>query len=317
MSQVCIVTHGDLDGMVSAILVLTAIDSGAAIQISNARHLATHLERLASRPVVPAKVLITDIPLAEEQASRVAQAVAHLTELGAEVHIYDHHIGWDNTLEAKDIQKRCMAFCVESGRTTAAAVIWRELLPGDRKSQRWLQLLAERDRSTDREIVRDFRTLAALMQRQHWHHTETVLKALAAGAELSREHAALATWYQQTQAKTERQIASQAEVITSEHGTRIGWIDLRTHRGHLHVSPHIIEKFGVDLVASVIFNGLLVGGKGIDRGIDLQPLHGQHTHAGIKMTIAGHRSPVRIDPANGKMDDDFVNAAKEFLLASV
>ena len=48
-----------------------------------------------------------------------------------------------------------------------------------------------------------------------------------------------------------------------------------------------------------------------------EPLHGHHTHAGIEMTIAGHRSPVRIDPANGKMDDDFVNAAKEFLLASV
>ena len=317
MPQVCIVTHGDLDGMVSAILVLSAINTEATVQISNTTHLAKHLEGLANQPVAPAKVFITDIPLAEDQGSHVAQAIAHLAERGADVHIYDHHVGWDNTPPAEDIRKRCATFCVKTGRTTAAAVIWRKLLPGDRKSQRWLRLLAERGRSADPEIARNFRILAALMQRQHWPHTEAVLRSLATGKELSREHVALAAWYEQTQVKTERHVASQADVITSEHGTRIGWIDLRTHRGHLHVAPHIIEMFGVDLVASVIFNGILVGGEGIDRGIDLQPLHGQHTHAGIEMTIAGHRSPIRIDPANGQMDESFVNAAREFLLANV
>jgi len=317
MPQVCVVTHGDPDGMVSAILVLTAIDTEATIQISNATHLATHLERLANRPKAPAKVFITDIPLAADRGSQVAQTVGHLTECGTEVHIYDHHVGWDNTPAAEDIQKRCAAFCVESGRTTAAAVIWRELLSGDRQSQRWLKLLAERDRSADPAIARDFGILAALMQRQHWHHTETVLKAMAAGEELSQEHVALASWHQQTQAKKERVAASRAEVITSEHGTRIGWVDLRTHRGPLHVAPHIIELFGVDLVASVIFNRILVGGDGIDRGVDLQPLHGHHTHAGVEMTIAGHRSPIRIDPTNGQVDEKFINAAREFLLVNV
>ena len=239
MPQVCIVTHGDLDGMVSAILVLNAIDTGAAIQISNATHLAKHLEGLAIQPVAPAKVFITDIPLAEDQGSQVAQAVAHLTERGAEVHIYDHHLGWDNTPAVEDIQKRCATFCVETGRTTAAAVLWRKLLLGDRKSQRWLKLLADRDRSAAPEIARDFRILAALMQRQHWHHTETVLKLLATGEELSQEHVALATWYQQTQAKTERQVASQADVITSEHGTRICFARPREDHAQTNVYPRM------------------------------------------------------------------------------
>ena len=83
------------------------------------------------------------------------------------------------------------------------------------------------------------------------------------------------------------------------------------------MAPHVIEMLGVDLVASIISNGILVGGEGIDQGIDLQPLHGRHTYAGIKMTIAGHRSPIRIDPASGKMDENFVEAVREFLLANV
>ena len=309
-SPVVILTHGDLDGMVCGILLLRAISQDATIRITNGEKLANGLGALVDLPEPPQDVFITDVPLVSRARAGVMDIVATLSERGCRIHVYDHHRGW----EAGQPRGSFATFIVDVHKTTAAAIVWRELLRGDKPSQRWLQMLSEKDTSKDVEIVRDFGLLAALMQPMHWGHTDAALRALASGTELSTDQASLSRWYFGVHVPKEREIASNAEILTTTHGRKLAWIDLRACREHFNVSRHAVEMHGADVVATVIRGALLLGGKSIDQGLDLTFLHGQHALGGETVTIAGHKSPVRISPEGGKATDSFVEAVRQFIL---
>jgi len=309
-SPIAILTHGDLDGMVCGILLLRAVSQDASIRITNGEKLANELGALADLPEPPQDVFITDIPLVSHAQASVLAIVAALKKRGSRTHVYDHHHGW----EAAQPRSSFATFIVDVRKTTAAAIVWRELLRGDKPSQRWLQLLSEKDQSKDVEIVRDFGLLAALMQPMHWGHTDAALRALASGAELSANEASLSRWYFEIHVPREREIASNAEILTSTHGRKLAWIDLRAYREHFNVSRHAVEMHGVDVVATVIQGAVLLGGQSIDHGIDLTFLHGKHALGTGTITVAGHKSPVRISPQDGKATDPFVAAVRQFIL---
>lgn len=185
-SPIAILTHGDLDGMVCGILLLRAVSQDASVRIINGEKLANELRALAGLPEPAQDVFITDIPLVSHADSVVMELAADLKQRGCRIHVYDHHRGWD--AQPRDL---FAAFVVDVSKTTAAAIVWRELLRGDTTSQRWLRLLSEKDRSDDPQIVEHFGLLVALMQPSHWKHTETVIRALASGAKLSADQKAL------------------------------------------------------------------------------------------------------------------------------
>lgn len=312
-SEVAILTHGDLDGMVCGILLLRAISQEAFIRIANGEKLASKLRTLASLSQPPQDIFITDIPLLPGANADVIGLVAAVKQHGCRVHVYDHHHGWDAVQDTGQFA----TFTVDVRKTTAAAIVWRELLRGDRSSQRWLQLLSEKDQSRDPDIVRDFGLLAALMQPMHWKHTEAILRNLASGAKLSPEHEALARWYFDTHVSREREIASKAEVLMTAQGRRLAWIDLRAYREHFHVSRRAAEAYAADVVATVLHGAVLLGGRSIDQGADLTFLHGQHALRTGKIKIAGHKSPVRISPDGCDMTDSLVGAIRQFILDSI
>ena len=63
-----------------------------------------------------------------------------------------------------------------------------------------------------------------------------------------------------------------------------------------------------------IRGAILLGGRSIDRGVDLTFLHGRHEVGGIHVTIAGHKSPVRIEPVDRAPGDDFIRATRQLIL---
>ena len=162
-----ILTHGDLDGMVSAILLLRRLPAQTPIQITNGEKLASLLGKLAADVAGPPAIWITDVPLVAGVAEQVRNAIGTLADTGRAVHIYDHHLGWESPV-GQEIGRLCKTFVVAANKTTAAAIVWSRFLRGEKESQRWLQLLSERERSVDAGIRCDFAILAALMQRQHW-----------------------------------------------------------------------------------------------------------------------------------------------------
>jgi hypothetical protein len=309
-----LLTHGDLDGMVSAILVLKSLPAcEAAIRIANGRTLEKELRAIIAQTSPPDSIFITDIPLLPEYAEEVIAGIRDLTKRGIGVHLYDHHHGWE---AAADIRAGFATFCVDTGKTTAAALVWRERCRGISGSQEWLRLLSEKEKSESPLIRERFGLLAALMQPQNYGKTESVLKALARGGDLLPEHRELSSRHYLEHVKREKQVAERAEVLAAKSGRLIGWIDLRSERGFLLVSREVAKAHGVEVVGSVIRGAVVLGGSSIDKGLDLSFLHGEHTVDGVRLSVAGHKSPVRISAVGEGVDGEkFVAAVKGLILA--
>lgn len=308
-----LLTHGDLDGMVSAILVLKSLPlCEASIRIANGRTLGKEIRSVVALTPPPDQVFITDIPLLTEQAGEVIAGIRELRKQGVGVHLYDHHHGWEEAAEARS----CGAtFCVDTSKTTAAALVWRERCRGMNGSQEWLRLLSEKDKSESPLIRERFGLLAALMQPQNYGKTESVLKALAQGGDMLPEHQELSSRHYSEHVKREKQVAERAEVLVTKSGRKIGWIDLRAEKGFLLVSREVAKTHGVEVVGSVIRGAVLLGGSSIDQGVDLSFLHGEHMVDGIRLSVAGHKSPVRISMVEPDIDEDrFVAAARRLVL---
>lgn len=310
LNTVTILTHSDLDGMVSGILLLRAVSQDASIRITNGEKLLEEMSFLAGLPKPPQDVYLADIPLVSHARTILLGHVAELKQKSCRMHVYDHHHGWESA-QTKDL---FATFVIDVRKTTAAAIVWRELLRTDAPSQRWLRLLSEKDRSADPQIVEHFGLLAALTQPMHKIHAETAIRTLASGGKLSPEQKALSCWYFDIHMPKEHEIASQAEIFTTSHGYKLAWIDLRPYQERFSVSLRACEMHGADVVATVISGGVLLGGKSIDQGIDLSFLHGEHTINNEIATIVGHKSPVRISPKVGLMTDSFVMAVRMFII---
>lgn len=308
-----LLTHGDLDGSVSAILVMKSLQSvDVTIRIANGKTLGKDLRDIVAMASPPEQVFITDIPLLTDHADEILSALGSLILKGARVHLYDHHHGWD---EVPGVKAKCATYCVDTRKTTAAAIVWRERLRPDKDSQEWLRLLSEKSDSEDPDIVDRFGLLAALMQPKNYKHTETVLKALAQGGNMWPEHLALSRWYYSEHVEREKKLAAGAQVLIAKSGRRVGWVDLRKEKGHLLVSRLVVELLRVDVVGTVIRNAVLLGGSSIDQGLDLSFLHGEHTVGGVRFSVAGHKSPVRISAVEEGGDDErFVDAARGLIL---
>lgn len=308
-----LLTHGDLDGFVSAILVLKSLPADdVTIRITNGKCLKSELRSLVAVSPPPQQVFITDLPLLAVHSTGVIATIRDLARNGTGVHVYDHHRGWDDQPEARTA---CVSYCVDTRKTTAAAIVWRERHEDGNGSQEWLRLLSEKANSKDQAIVDRFGLLAALMQPQHYGQAECVLKALAKGGKLLPEHQALSRWYYSEHVDREKMVASGAQVLIAQSGRRIGWIDLRQEEGFLLVSRLIAEKHGVTVVGTVIREAVLLGGGSIDRGTDLTFLHGEHSVDGVRLAVAGHKSPVRISALDAGVDADrFVAAARKLIL---
>lgn len=308
-----LLTHGDLDGFVSAILVLKSLQSDAVtIRIANGKSLHHKLRNLVAMTPSPEQVFITDIPLLAVHADGVVAALRDLASRKTSIHVYDHHHGWDET---PGVATSCVTYCVDTRKTTAAAIVWRERHLGGDGSQEWLRLLSEKSNSEDQATVDRFGLLAALMQPQHYRQTEAVLKALAQGGDLLPAHHDLSRWYYAEHVGREKRLAEGAQVLVAQSGRRVGWIDLRQEEGFLLVSRLVAEMHSVDVVGTVIRNAVLLGGASIDQGMDLTFLHGEHTVDGVRLSVAGHKSPVRISAVGAGVDADmFVAAARRLIL---
>ena len=311
--RTALLTHGDLDGMVSAILVLKSLpECEASIRIANGRTLGKELRTLVALTPPTDQVFITDIPLLTEQAGEVIADIRDLSKRGAVVHLYDHHHGWEG---AEEVRACCATFCVDTSKTTAAALVWRERCRGINGSQEWLRLLSEKDKSESPLIRERFGLLAALMQPQNYRETESALKSLAQGDDMLPEHQELSSHHYSEHVKREKQVAERAEILVAKSGRQIGWIDLRREKGFLLVSREVCKTHGVEVVGSVIRGGVLLGGSSIDQGVDLMFLHGEHTVDGVHISVAGHKSPVRISLVEPDVDEDrFVAAARRLVL---
>ncbi|MEI6514042.1 MAG: transposase [bacterium] len=79
----------------------------------------------------------------------------------------------------------------------------------------------------------------------------------------------------------------------------------------------VVEYYSVDLMASVIRNGVILGGASIDRGIDLSFLHGFHSFEGISLEVVGHKCPVRLRPVDGEVTSEFVHAVKNLIIEKI
>jgi hypothetical protein len=61
----------------------------------------------------------------------------------------------------------------------------------------------------------------------------------------------------------------------------------------------------------------MLGADAIDKGPNLSVLHGEHEWGGIRVSVAGHRIPVRIAPCARPVGDTFVTAVRAALLESL
>ncbi|MBN1629676.1 MAG: hypothetical protein JW990_07930 [Thermoleophilia bacterium] len=312
-----VLAHGDLDGMVSAILLLGRLQPDTRVIITNGARLHRELAGLADSQEPVSDIYVVDVPLALQEAASVAAAMRRVGERGAKVHVYDHHLGWEQAESSTGLREACAMFIVDTRKTTAAVLVHRHFLGGAPEGTSWLRLLSEKGDSADPGIRQRFGILAALMDRRHWKLTEPTLKALACGAPHAKEQERLADWYYNEHLPRERKLAEEAEILTTRQDRRLAWFDLRQEQGHYHLAKLAAEIHRVQLTATVDRKGVLLGGESIDKGVDLQPLHGRHEHQGVAFSVAGHKSPVRFAPLDGKVSDELVAAVRAFILERV
>ncbi len=82
MSRTLILTHADLDGMVSGILLLTKLGPGARAKITNGSKLAEAIRSEMANDECPGSVYIADIPLDRAHNADVYNALEMLVQKG-------------------------------------------------------------------------------------------------------------------------------------------------------------------------------------------------------------------------------------------
>lgn len=317
MSRTLILTHADLDGMVSGILLLTRLGPDTRVRTTNGSKVAEAIHSEMASLGCASNVYIADIPLDRARIEEVYCALEMLAQKGCSVHLYDHHIGWNEP--ANDLRFRPLfaTYDVDEKKTTAAALVWRDFLNRNLGCQRWLELLSQKDNSSDNRVADDFRLLAALMQPRYARRRSDIVHSLAAGTGI-QDRQEIVDWYIAEYLPRERTLAENADVFETHSGRRIGWIDLREEEGfYANIGKMIVERHSVDLVASVIRNGVMLGGASIDKGIDLSFLHGYHSVDGIALEVIGHKSPVRIRPVDGVVGSEFVTVARDMIAEKI
>lgn len=308
-----ILTHADLDGMVSGILLLQGLGASADLSITNGERLANKLELLATDTNPPGSVYIADIPLDATKVDCLLQILKELRDSGTRLHLYDHHFGWKETRHSAQFRPLFDTYDVDTRKTTAAALVWRDFLGCRKESQRWLQLLSEKADSGEEQIRADFLLLAAGMQPRYRGVRIDIVRALAFGEPVP-EREAMVAWYENVYLPKETTLAQSAIILRTDKGTLVGWIDLRECDDlYPGIGRLIIDLHQVDLAACVIPNGVLIGHRAIDGGTDLRFLHGRHVVDGVTLDVVGHKSPVRVRPIYGKADDAFVSAVRRLI----
>lgn len=111
-----ILTHGDLDGMVSGILLLQAIGTETPVRITNGARLVDALNTLDTSEVTD--VYLAELPLVATLAGTVHETLRRIMNAGCALHLYDHHFGWEPHVDV------FTTFHVDTRRTTAAVLVW-------------------------------------------------------------------------------------------------------------------------------------------------------------------------------------------------
>jgi len=305
-----IVTHGDPDGMVSAILLLR-LHPEAALEFDNDRTLARRLRDLAAAEPPPGAVFISDIPLGSDQHEPVRTALEALTARGTAVHLFDHHRGWRDRPEVLRLLARACVTDDDGG--TAAALIKVALLPGDAMAGFWLSVLSNRERSP--QTATHFALLTALRQRENYGRNKGILRALAQDATIRPEWAALAEEHRACEERALAEALAASETLTTTQGRRVGWLDRRDHRTRIFVGDRPMQAQRWDLVATVEVRKVRLGGPHINQGVSLGFLHGTHDVSGVSLQVAGHDSPVAITPlGRGGSADNFLRAVRQLIV---
>lgn len=299
--------------MVSGILLLSKLGLDVRIRFTNGSKLAAALHFEAADSESPDSIYIADIPLDRICIDKVYTALKFLSQKSCSIHLYDHHIGWNEPVNEARMRPFFATYDVDEEKTTAAALVWRDFLKRDLRYQRWLELLSLKDNSPDMTVADDFRLLAALMQPKYAGRRCDIIRCLATGVDID-DRRNIVDWYVNEHLVRERALVDNAIIFETNTGRRIGWIDLREEEGlYANLSKLIIERRSVDLAASVIRSGVLLGGTSIDRGIDLGFHRGQHEVGGRILEVVGHKSPVRFRPIDGSIDGEFLLAVRSII----
>jgi len=304
-----ILTHGDHDGMVCAIMLLRRYPE-AALRFSNDRNLARDLHAVAATEPPPAELLIADIALGPRQHDAMREAVRAVAVRGTAIRLFDHHTGWRSH---SDLPELFATFCVDDQRTTAAVLVRRECLPDDGEAGFWLSVLSRKGASP--ETAMHFALLAALQNRENYGINTDILRALARDRTMRPEWAALAEAHRAREARALAEALAVAETLTTTQGRRVGWLDRRASRDRIFVDEQVMRAHGWDLVANATARKVTLGGAHIDSGVSLRALHGAHDVAGVRLQVVGHDSPVAITPlGRGGSTDSFLRAVRKLIV---
>ena len=313
MLRQLVLTHSDLDGMVSAILLLTKLGPETEITITNASKLAESIRQETARECTMDVAYICDIPLDRIRVDDVYAVLDALNRRQTPLHLYDHHKGWNDPVNGR-FKPLFTTYVVDETKTTAAALVWRDFLNRDESCRRWLELLSKKDGSADQSVVDDFHLLAALMQPRYARRKRGIIHLLASGNGIE-DRGEIVKWYVSQYLPREQMLVEKAEILETSGGRRVGWLDLRFESCiYPGISKRVIAGHDVDLVANVIYSGVVLGGESIDRGIDLSFMHGYQEVDGVGIEVVGHKNPVRLRPVDGTVDDAFVMAAKNLIV---
>jgi len=305
-----ILTHGDHDGMVCAILLLR-LHPEARLEFDSDRTLARRLRDLAAAESPPGVVFVSDIPLGFDRHEPVRAALEALTTRGTVVCLFDHHRGWQDHPEV--LRLFATACVTDDDGGTAAALIGSALLPGDTTAGFWLSVLSRRERSP--ETATHFALLTALQQRENYGRSKDTLRALAQESTIRPEWAALAEEHRAREARALAEALATAETLTTAQGRRVGWLDRRDHGTRIFVGDQAMQAQGWDLVATVEARKVRLGGAHINQGVSLGFLRGPQDVAGVRLQVAGHDSPVAVTPlGRGVSADSFLRAVRQLIV---
>lgn len=288
-----IIAHGDVDGMVCAAQLIRKEKSNCDLFFSNAKYIASSLNRILKAQKKPTLIYIADIPA----DSKAVEKVEKLAENGVDVYWIDHH-PWSGDDLISRLNNVCKEVVYnESLSTPAGALLGRWLKEEDSYFDQIGQLCYAFDKGTDWER-KWFRLLATYIGKSD----REVLERLAYNKDFTEGDLGRIEQQEKTEQMSEEILLKDPDTRKTKRGKEIAVYDTSQLDG-IYLGHKVFKHHDVDFCLIRILERKWQLASNPSKKYSMESLMGKQNIDNMIFSVAGRKNALLAIVLEGKDDN--------------